>query len=183
MRIGVLTTVRDEEEKLPQFLQLLEQWESHSQLDTLVCSFYENDSVDSTPWLLNRWLEHRKGHLCSERLGHPRLSDRQNLRTIRMAAARNQALEPLLRESLDFLLVIDADMHIQIEHLFDLLNVLQLHPEASMVCASALTNTPDMFGHGPWSYYDTFALADRNGRLGISCTRVPFWELEDRAAW
>jgi hypothetical protein len=183
MRIGVLTTLRDEAGSLPHFRAVLESWERHPAVEALVCSFYENDSSDATVSLLEQWLQHRHGHLRSEQLGQARLNDRQTLRTTRMATARNKALEPLLSESLDWLLVLDADLQFQARHLFDLHQVLQRHPAAAMACASALTNTPDMFGHSPWSYYDTYALADRKGRLGITCTSVPFWELEDRATW
>ena len=49
MRIGLLATVRDEVLSLPRFFRLLENIEADSRVDQLVCSFYENDSIDYTP--------------------------------------------------------------------------------------------------------------------------------------
>jgi len=183
VRLGLLAIVRDEAGNLPHLLARLEQLERSSAVEMLWCSFYENDSSDDTPVQLARWLERRSGVLISEQLGVPRLQGRLKARTERLAWARNRALEPLLAQSLDLLLVVDADLDFTVEQVMQLISVLRGHDTAVMACASALQNVPDLFGHGPSSYYDTFALLDRGGRRGITHAAVPVWTLEDRAAW
>ena len=127
--------------------------------------------------------EDRPGVLQSERLGAPRLRGREISRTMRMAEARNKALAGFADEHLDWLVVIDADLHARPGHIWQLIEVLQRDPGVAMACASALQNLPDIFGRSSWSYYDSFALVDQGGRLGMTGARVPLWDLDDRAAW
>ena len=42
---------------------------------------------------------------------------------------------------------------------------------------------PDIFGRSPWSYYDSYALVDRNNWLGITGALIPLRDLQDRAKW
>ena len=83
---------------------------------------------------------------------------------------------------LDWLVVIDADLHAKPSHIWQLIEEVQRVRGVAMACASALQNLPDIFGRSPWSYYDTFALIDQSGRQGITGARV-LWDLNDRAAW
>ena len=183
MRIGLLATLRDESQALPRFFGLLEALEADPRVERLFCSFYENDSSDNTPECLAAWLRDRPGVLQSERLGAPRLRGREISRTMRMAEARNKALAGFADEHLDWLVVIDADLHAMPGHIWQLIEVLQRDSGVAMACASALQNLPDIFGRSPWSYYDSFALVDQGGRLGMTGARVPLWDLDDRAAW
>ena len=183
MAVGLLAVLRDEAANLPRFLGLLELLEQQSMLSGLFCSFYENDSSDATPALLARWLQQRAGSLISERLGEARFRGRQPARTQRLAEARNRALEPLLERSLQWLLVIDADLQIQLQQVLALLALLERYPEAAMVCASAMQNVPDVLGEGPWSYYDSWALRDRAGRGGITFAANPLWDPLERWRW
>ena len=100
-----------------------------------------------------------------------------------LAAARNRALEPLLQQQLDWLLVIDADLQVQPAQVLALHRLLLRYPEAAMVCASAVQNVPDVLGEGPWSYYDSWALRDRQGRGGITFAANPFCDPPDRWRW
>lgn len=183
MRIGLLATLRDEIRSLPRFFHLLEALEADSRVDRLFCSFYENDSSDGTPQRLASWLHGRAGVLQSEHLGTPRLRGREISRTVRMAEARNKALDGFGDECLDWLVVIDADLYARPDHIWQLIEELQSGSGVAMACASAIQNLPDIFGRSPWSYYDSFALIDQAGRLGITGARVPLWDLEERAAW
>ena len=183
MRIGVLSTLRDEIHTLPRFLQLLEGLELDSRVDHLFCSFYENDSIDGTPDRLAFWLQDRAGVLQSEQLGVPRLRGREISRTMRMAEARNKALAAFADEPLDWLVVIDADLHAKPEHVWQLIEVVQSGNGVAMACASSLQNIPDIFGRSPWSYYDSYALLDRDNWLGIAGALVPLRDLKDRAQW
>lgn len=187
MRLALLSILRDEATRLPQFLAALEDLEAHPSVGELCCSFYENDSRDATAALLGEWLRHRRGYLQTERLNQPRLRGREPARTQRLAAARNQALLPLLQHwpvgADAWLVVVDADLRISAAQVLALIAVLGAAPGAAMACASAEQNVPDLFGHGAWSYYDTFALVDRAGRRGLTYAAVPFWDPADRATW
>ena len=183
MRIGLLTTLRDEAQSLPRFFRLLEALEADSRVDRLFCSFYENDSSDGTPQLLDAWLKSRPGVLQSERLGTSRLRGREISRTTRMADARNKALAGFGNEPLDWLVVIDADLHTSPSHIWQLIEVVRCGRRVAMACASALQNMPDIFGRSKWSYYDSYALLDRNNWLGITGALIPFRDLQDRAQW
>ena len=182
MRIGLLATLRDESQALPRFFGLLEALEADPRVERLFCSFYENDSSDDTPACLAAWLRDRPGVLQSERLGAPRLRGREISRTMRMAEARNKALAGFADEQLDWLVVIDADLHAKPSHIWQLIEVLQRDRGVAMACASALQNMPDIFGHSPWSYYDSYALLDRYNWLGITGALVPLRDLQDRVS-
>ena len=183
MRVGLLSTLRDEALALPRFFRLLEALEDNSSVDQLFCSFYENESSDDTPALLAEWLRDRPGTLQSERLFAPRLRGRDISRTIRMAEARNKALAGFGDESLDWLVVIDADLYVAPRHILQLIEVVQCGHGVAMACASALQNIPDIFGRSPWSYYDSYALLDRHNWQGITGALIPLRDLEDRATW
>ena len=165
MRIGLLATLRDETHALPRFFRLLEALEADSRVSLLFCSFYENDSSDNTPELLSNWLRGRPGVLQSEQLRTPRLHGRQISRTNRMAEARNHALAAFGDESLDWLVVIDADLHAKPSHIWQLIDVVQSDRGVAMA-VPALFKYARYFGRSSWSYYDSFALLDRQNWLG-----------------
>lgn len=183
MGLGVLAVLRDEAHHLDRFLALLELLGPTQPWGSVFCSFYENDSEDGTPERLSSWLLSHRGSLITERLHEPRRVGRDQQRTERLAAARNRALEPLLAQDLDWLLVIDADLWIRVEQVVALYNLSQQHRQAAMVCASAIQNVPDVLGEGCWSYYDSWALRDLRGSGGITFAANPFRHLQDRWRW
>ena len=181
--LGVLTVFRDEASNLDAFFGLLQELERCSLWERVFCSFYENDSCDGTPYRLATWLSQRPGSLISERLLEPRGSGREQLRTKRLAAARNRALGPLLVQDLACLLVIDADLKIDYQQVIALYDIWQRYQYAAMVCASAIQNVPDVLGEGAWSYYDSWALRDLRGCGGITFAANPFRHQQDRWRW
>jgi hypothetical protein len=183
MALGLLAVLRDEEPQLPAFLELLDGLETHPDLGGLYCSFYENDSVDATAACLEAWLQDRPGSLITETFAELRFTGRETARTRRLAAARNQALEMLLRQPLDWLLVIDVDLRITLDDILQLFGLKKRYPHASMLCASSMQNVPDVFGEGPWSYYDSWALRDLEGGPGITFAANPFRRCHDRWRW
>ena len=78
------------------------------------------------------------GVLQTEKLYLPRLRGREIIRTNRMADARNQALAAFGDEPLDWLVVIDADVHVKASHIWQLIEVVQRGRGVAMACASAL---------------------------------------------
>ncbi len=185
MTLAILSVLRDEAPRLPSFLGLLNSLEFLPQLGGIQCSFYENDSSDSTPVLLHRWMESRAGSLICERFGerpHGPFS-REASRTIRLADARNKALQPLLDTDCSWLLVIDADLVVRPDQVLSLLEIAQANPSASMVCASAVQTVPDVLGDVPYSYYDSWALRDLDGNGGLTFLQNPFQRTLDRWRW
>lgn len=108
---------------------------------------------------------------------------RETARTRRLAAARNQALEKLLRQQLEWLLVIDVDLEINLADIIKLFNLKKRYAHSSMLCASSMQNVPDVFGESSWSYYDSWALRDLEGGAGITFAANPFRRLQDRWRW
>ena len=183
--LGVLTIFRDEEPNLSRFFGLLESLETQKYWNGLVCSFYENDSADSTAELLQSWIQDRPGFFISENFGESRhrVFSKDTSRTLRLADARNKALQPLLGSSCRWLLVIDADLHVSPSQVFSLYALKQRYSSASMVCASSLQNVPDVCGESSQSYYDSWALLDFDGTGGITFALNPFHRLTDRWRW
>ena len=87
------------------FMGLLEALEADPKVERMFCSFYENDSIGYTPECLAAWLRDRPGVLQSEVLGATRLRGREISRTMRMAEARDKALDGFGDEHLDWLVV------------------------------------------------------------------------------
>ena len=102
--------------------RLLEALEADSRVDRLFCSFYENDSMTAPPIFWIHGYRSRTGVLQSECLGAPRERGREITRTTRMAKARNKALAGFGDEPLDWLVVIDADLHAQPCHIWQLID-------------------------------------------------------------
>jgi len=183
--IAVLSVLRDEASRLSDFFCLLESLDAHPLVGGIRCSFYENDSADGTPERLQLWLRGRTGTLISERFGespHGPFS-REASRTVRLADARNKALQPLFESDCSWLLVIDADLVVRSDQVISLLELAQANPTASMLCASAVQAVPDVLGETPYSYYDSWALRDLDGNGGITFLQNPFQRSMDRWRW
>ena len=185
MSIAVLSVLRDEASRLHDFFFLLESLDSHPLVGGIRCSFYENDSADGTPEHLQHWLKGRTGNLISECFGEKPhgLFSQQASRTLRLADARNKALQPLLMSDSSWLLVIDADLVVRADQVISLLELAQANPTASMVCASAVQAVPDVLGDSPYSYYDSWALRDLDGNGGLTFLQNPFQRTMDRWRW
>jgi hypothetical protein len=182
--LGVLSVLRDEAPNLGRFFNLLEALEEERSIwGRIFFSFYENDSSDGTPERLASWLTDRNGSLITETYWEPKGVGRQLARTQRLASARNSALAPLIAQDLAWLLVIDADLKIDLGHVRSLYDMAQYNPHASMLCASAIQNVPDVFGESQWSYYDSWALRDLQGSGGITFAANPFRQQSDRWRW
>ena len=179
--LGVLTIFRDEEPNLSRFFGLLESLETQKYWNGLVCSFYENDSADSTAELLQSWIQDRPGFFISENFGESRhrVFSKDTSRTLRLADARNKALQPLLGSSCRWLLVIDADLHVSPSQVFSLYALKQRYSSLSGL-RLIFANVPDVCGESSQSYYDSWALLDFDGTGGITFALNPFHRLTDR---
>jgi len=181
--LGIMAVLRDEQLSLDPWLQAFEQLENSLAIP-IVYSFLENNSSDATPAMLRAWMAGRSGSLICEQVGAPsRRTGRAAERTIALAAARNQALDCLLRYPLQVVAIVDGGLQINVHQIRRLLQQLQCRPHASMVAASAMQNVPDVFGSSPFSHYDSFALRDALGRPGITFAEIPVWDRIERERW
>lgn len=181
--LGVCAVLRNEAENLPAVFQVLEQVERFSELDQIVYSFYENDSVDRSVSLLIDWLRGRTYSCISEVLGVPHWRSEERQRTQLLATARNAALRRLMQRATDYVLILDVDLEFSATDCWRLVDVLQRHPHAAMVCASSIQPLVSIDTGSPWSYYDSWALIDRLDRPALSGLEVPFLDLQDRELW
>lgn len=181
--LGVCAVLRNEAENLPTVFQELELLEHLSGADSVVYSFYENDSVDHSVSLLTDWLRGRTYSCISEVLGLPHWRSEERQRTQLLATARNAALRRLMQRDTDYVLMLDVDLEFSASDCCRLVDVLLRHPSAAMVCASSIQPLDSIDTGSPWSYYDSWALIDRFDRRALSGLEIPFLDLQDREHW
>jgi len=182
-KIGVAAVMRDESSKLSRFFAVMEALEKLDEISEVNYSFYENDSDDDTAIKLTRWLSTRNYSFKSEKRGWPRYRDRDKRRTLFLARARNISLRNLTLAKLDYVLLVDVDIAIDINHCTHLIRVLNENKKAVMACASSFQSREAIDTGSPTSYYDSWALIDRFGRPGISGLEIPFLDKNDRHRW
>ena len=112
--VAILALWRDSEPYLDRTIKQFEELEKVLVKENVhICyGFFENDSEDKTPALLQSWLKSRLGFLISERIGAPKWGSVPSVtRTKYQARYRNMALD-LLRQhyNFDYLLVADTDV-------------------------------------------------------------------------
>ena len=184
--IAVLALWRDSANHMERTLeQLSEQEKSLSYKYSFVYSFYENDSKDNTVEILTNWLNGRIGFLNSEKRGDPNWgSIAFKRRTQYMAEYRNLALEALVKYKYSYLFVIDTDIVYKSNFLEQLIDKLEANSKLGIITPNTIQFVPDQFGgKSEYSYFDSFALIDRNGNHGISFSNNPFILKEDRISW
>jgi hypothetical protein len=183
LALGVCAVLRNEAENLPALFQVLEDLERHSEIDQIVYSFYENDSVDHSASLLIDWLRGKTYSFISEVLGLPHWRSQERQRTQLLATARNAALRRLMQRPVDYVLILDVDLEFTASDCCRLVDVLQQHPSSAMVCASSIQPLKSIDTGSSWSYYDSWALIDRLDRPALSGLEIPFLDLKDRQRW
>lgn len=161
----------------------MESLEKSNKVSETIYSFYENDSSDGTACEIIKWLKNRNYIFKSERRGWNRFNGKDKRRTQLLARARNTSLMNLMQAKLDYVLIVDVDMHIKTEHCTGLLQVLEDNPQAAMACASSLQGREAIDTGGAASYYDSWALIDRFGRPAIAGLEIPFLDKDDRNNW
>lgn len=181
--LGVCAVLRNEADNLPGVFQVLEALECYSEVDQVVYSFYENDSTDRSVSLLTDWLCGRTYSCISEVLGLPHWRSEERQRTQLLATARNAALRRLMQRPIDYVLIMDVDLEFSAGDCYRLIDVLQCHPSAAMVCASSIQPLVAIDTGSPWSYYDSWASIDRFDQRGLSGLAIPFLNHQDRECW
>jgi len=183
MKISVLSMFRDSEDYLQSALERLSLLESSDPSIDFEYFFYENDSVDATVSILEKWLSDREGAVCSESLGKPKFSQSTSVeRQIDMTSYRNSMLAIAKPLDSDYSIILDSDVEFPPTLVEQYLAYFSA--EIAMVTPNVLQNIKcKMFD--PWqdSYYDSFALMDRFGNHGMTWACNPFFNLHDRIRW
>jgi len=151
-----------------------------------VYAFFENDSQDKTPQLLQSWLSERLGFVISERIGAPKWGSVASLDRVRYQARyRNIALDFLNNYyHFDHLLVADSDVHWEPSLIINMIDRLDTNENWGMVSPNTVQNVRDFIEDTERpSYFDSWSLLDSNGEQAMTFAANPFLNPEDRQAW
>ena len=179
MKISIFSLFRDSGKHLERLFRQLEKVEQQTNAQ-LEYFFYENDSIDNTPKLLEEWISTRKGILLSEKLGSKKFgSTLDSERMILLSNARNKMKNLDNDSDSTFSLIFDSDI------IFDgsLVNNFLKHKDLdfSMLTANVRQDVPCKMGSGKdSSYYDSSILFDTEGNNCMTWSNNPFYEDEDR---
>ena len=186
--VAVLALWRDSESYLKNALTQFENLETTLQKQNIsICyGFFENDSEDKTPALLQSWLKTRTGFLITERIGARKWgSVPSSTRTKYQARYRNMALD-LLRTyyNFDYLLVADTDVIWHPGLVTEMILALEDRPCLGMITPKTTQNVESFTEDLPYpSYYDSWALLDSDSNQGLTFADNPFLDPNDRKQW
>lgn len=186
-RIAVLTLWRDSSEVIGQALAQYE-WMENELIPKgyrFIYAFLENDSQDMTGGILLRWMDDRKGFLMSEKTGSRKWGSVQSTeRTKWLARYRNVCLSSLDFWAFDYLLVVDSDVHYRPDLIETMVMEMENDPELGMITPNTVQDVTDAIGDtGLPSYYDSWALVDKDGRQAMTFAANPFIDKRDRDLW
>jgi len=151
-----------------------------------VYGFFENDSEDKTPQLLQSWLKDRMGFVVSERIGAPKWGSVASLERVRYQARyRNMALQLLSNYyNFDYLLVADSDVHWEPSLITGMIDRLDSNEDWGMVSPNTTQNVRDFIEDTDRpSYFDSWSLLDSHGTQCMTFAANPFLTKEDRDLW
>jgi hypothetical protein len=182
MKISVISLFRDSEKTIYDCLQRLEHLEESTEA-IFEYSFYENDSLDNTKKILERWMQSRDGYLISETLGSPKFSSvTSHKRNELMCYYRNKSLNSIKPMDSDYTVVFDSDVGFDNNIINDYIPFLE--EDVVMVTPNVLQNINcKMFDSSKRSYYDSYALIDNDMNNGMTWSSNPFYRADDREKW
>jgi GT2 family glycosyltransferase len=186
--VAVLSLWRDSESYLKYSLAQFDAMESTllEQDINVVYAFFENDSTDKTPQLLQSWLQDRVGFVISERIGAPKWGSVASLDRVRYQARyRNMALELVNNYyNFDYLLVVDSDVQWEPSLITGLISRLDDNEFWGMVSPNTVQNVRDFIEDTDRpSYFDSWSLLDSHGTQAMTFAANPFLTPEDRTNW
>lgn len=186
--LAVLTLWRDSAEYIVESLKQFEDMEALLLTKGISCvyGFYENDSDDATPQLLQRWLKDHIGFVLSEHIGAPMWGSVASAeRTKYLARYRNIVLDNLRNYyNFDYLLVADSDVHWEPNLVLEMVQRLNDNPTWGLISPNTTQNVRDFVGTTEQpSYFDSWALLDSNGIQAMTFAANPFLSPWDRIRW
>lgn len=175
---------RDSESYIQEALKRLDLLEEHTEA-AFEYFFYENDSEDNTVGILTDWLKNKEGSLLSENLGRPKFSQSSSVeRQVLMTDYRSRLLNNCKPLESDFSFLLDSDVIYEPNIINRYIAFLNDHTDVVMVTPNIKQNIKcKMFDGTKDSYYDSWALVDTNGNLGMTWAYNPFYSQEDRSNW
>jgi GT2 family glycosyltransferase len=150
-----------------------------------IYAFLENDSQDSTPFVLRSWLDTRKGFLISEHNDIKQWGSIQSAeRTAWLGRYRNMCLNMLDYWDFDYLLVCDTDVSFRPDLIQKMVDGLDENSSWGMITPNTVQYVTDAVGGtGLPSYYDSWALVDADGCQALTFASNPFLSPYDRESW
>jgi hypothetical protein len=186
--LAVLSLWRDSESYLKYSLAQFEAMEEalFEKNISPVYAFFENDSQDKTPQLLQSWLSERLGFVISERIGAPKWGSVASIERVKYQARyRNIALDFINNYYFfDYLLVADSDVHWDPALITGMIDRLDTNEDWGMVSPNTVQNVRDYIEDTDRpSYFDSWSLVDSTGQQAMTFAANPFLNAEDRQAW
>jgi hypothetical protein len=186
--LAILSLWRDSEPYLKHSLAQFEAMEEvlFEKNISPVYAFFENDSQDKTPQLLQSWLSERLGFVISERIGAPKWGSVASIERVKYQARyRNIALDFINNYYFfDYLLVADSDVHWDPSLITEMIDRLDANEDWGMVSPNTVQNVRDYIEDTDRpSYFDSWSLVDSTGQQAMTFAANPFLNAEDRQAW
>jgi len=186
-RIAVLTLWRNNGQGTEQTVANYEWLEDEliPQKYRFIYAFLENDSTDTTPFVLRSWLDTRKGFLISEHNDSKQWGSVQSTeRTQWLARYRNMCLQLLDYWDFDYLLVADTNVAFRPDQIQRMVDALDDNPSWGMITPNTVQDVTDAIEEtGLPSYYDSWALIDADGNQAMTFASNPFLSPIDRETW
>ena len=186
--LAVLSLCRDSSSYIKSSLSQFENMEK-TLLDRgigCIYAFFENDSRDETPKLLQDWLRNRIGFVISERIGAPKWGSVASLERVRYQARyRNIVLDCLNNYyNFNYLLVADSDVIWEPSLISGMIDRLDANEDWGMVSPNTTQNVRDFIEDTDRpSYFDSWSLVDLAGQQAMTFAANPFLLPDDRKAW
>jgi len=186
--LAILSLWRDSESYLKHSLAQFEAMEEALLERNIspIYAFFENDSQDKTPQLLQSWLSERLGFVISERIGAPKWGSVASIERVKYQARyRNIALDFINNYYFfDYLLVADSDVHWDPALITGMIDRLDTNEDWGMVSPNTVQNVRDYIEDTDRpSYFDSWSLVDSTGQQAMTFAANPFLNAEDRQAW
>jgi len=186
--LAILSLWRDSESYLKHSLAQFEAMEEALLERNIspVYAFFENDSQDKTPQLLQAWLSERLGFVISERIGASKWGSVASIERVKYQARyRNIALDFINNYYFfDYLLVADSDVHWDPALITGMIDRLDTNEDWGMVSPNTVQNVRDYIEDTDRpSYFDSWSLVDSTGQQAMTFAANPFLNAEDRQAW
>ena len=180
MKITVITLFRDSEKKLNAYFKRLEAFERRYEMEYY---FYENDSKDNTRKIITEWMKKRKGRFIYEDLNTPSFGHITNKERMELLTQyRNTILNKAKPLTSDYTLLLDSD----IDYKSDIIKkYLKRIKDDIVMCTPFIKQNIKcyMCNCGQPSYYDCFALKDKDNNNGLLTACNPFLTEKDRQQW
>jgi hypothetical protein len=186
--LAVLSLWRDSESYIDHSLSQFEAMEERLLDEGIptVYGFFENDSTDQTPTILQSWLKDRLGFVISERIGAPKWGSVASIERVKYQARyRNMALQLVSNYyNFDYLLVADSDVHWQPSLITGMIERLDQNEDWGMISPNTTQNVRDFIENTDRdSYFDSWSLVDSTGAQAMTFAANPFLSKEDRTLW